>query len=356
LRPPRVNAMTPIKTAILSFGMSGRLFHAPFINLNPGFVFHSVWEREKNLAFDLYPEVQIKRTLEEILGDPEVELVIVNTPNYTHFEYAQKALAAGKHVVVEKPFAVTSAEAEALVKLAEVMKKCLTVYQNRRYDSDYKTIRQVLDGQLLGEMAEVEMRYDRFVINLSPKQHKETPLPGTGLVYDLGAHLIDQALQLFGNPQAVFGDMDIQRPHSLVDDYMEILLYYPGFRVRLKSGYLIREAPIAYSFYGRKGSFLKPRSDMQEKMLQAGAKPEGEGWGTEPESQWGLLHTEKDGAVIREYIPSLKGNYMEFYDQLHAAIRHGQPVPVSPEDGVRTIKIIELAYKSHRERRVVDFI
>ncbi len=348
--------MTPIKTSLLSFGMSGRLFHAPFINLNPGFVFHSVWEREKNLAVEVYPEVLTKRTLEEIIGDPVVELVIVNTPNYTHFEYARAALKAGKHVVVEKPFAVSASECKALVELAAENKKCLTVYQNRRYDSDYKTIRQVLDGASLGELAEVEMRYDRFVINLSPKKHKETPLPGTGLVYDLGAHLIDQALQLFGEPQAVFGDMAIQRPQSQVDDYMEILLYYPGFRVRLKSGYLIREAPVAYSFYGRKGSFIKPRSDMQEKMLQAGVKPEGIAWGQEPESQWGLLHTEKEGTVIREYVPSLKGNYMEFYDQLHAAIREGQSVPVAGEDGIAVIKVIELAYLSHKERRVVDFI
>src|SRR5882757_2231163 len=214
---------SPIKTALCSFGMSGWVFHAPFLNLHKGFELYAVWERSKNLAEQKYPGIKTFRALEDMLADEAVELVVVNTPNYTHFDYAKKALQAGKHVVVEKPFTVTVAEGEELLALAAKADKKISVYQNRRYDSDYKTVKKILDEQWLGEIKEAEIHYDRFNEALSPKVHKETPGPGTGLLYDLGSHLIDQALQFFGMPAAVFADMAIIRPLSKVEDYMEIL-------------------------------------------------------------------------------------------------------------------------------------
>jgi scyllo-inositol 2-dehydrogenase (NADP+) len=336
--------------------MSGRVFHAPFLHLNPGYEFYSVWERNKNLAVALYPNVRTVRTLEELLSDPAVELVIVNTPNYTHFDYAKQALLAGKHVVVEKPFSVTVAEGQELADLENKMGKKLSVYQSRRYDSDSRTVKKIVEEGWLGHIVEAEIHYDRYVTALSPKVHKETPGPGRGVVYDLASHLIDQALQLFGMPQSLFADIGIIRPISKVDDYMEILMIYPperNLRVRLKSSYLVREALPAFSIYGSLGTFIKTKADPQETRLLAGDMPTGDDWGVEPDSEKGLLHTEKDGKVIREYVPSLKGNYGEFYETLYPAIRNDQPVPVTPEDGINIIRIIEAAYRSNQEKKIV---
>ena len=345
---------TPIKTALCSFGMSGLVFHSPFLSINPGFNFYAVWERTKNEAQKKFPNVVVYRSLEEMLADELIELVIVNTPNATHYEYAKKALEAGKHVIVEKPFTVDVKEAEELIALAKKQNKLLSVYQNRRYDSDYKTIKKVLDKKLLGEVVEAEFHFDRFREELSPKKHKEIPGPGTGVLYDLGAHLIDQALQLFGMPEKLFADIRIIRPLSKVDDYFEILLYYPNLRVRLKASYSVREALPGYIIHGLKGSFIKPKTDVQETMLQAGNIPGGKEWGTEPESEKGLLHTEIDGKEVKEYISSEQGNYDDYYSGIYEAIRNGKSLPVTAEEGEYVIRIIEAAFESSKAQRVIE--
>jgi predicted dehydrogenase len=345
---------TPIKTALCSFGMSGLVFHSPFLSINPGFNFYAVWERTKNEAQKKFPNVITYRTLDEMLSDELVELVIVNTPNYTHFEYAQKALQAGKHVIVEKPFTVTVKEAQELIDLAKKENKILSVYQNRRYDSDYKTIKKVLDKKLLGEVVEAEFHFDRYREELSPKQHKEIPGPGTGVLYDLGAHLIDQALQLFGWPSKLFADIRIIRPVSKVDDYFEVLLYYPNLRVRLKASYSVREALPGYIIHGLKGSFIKPKTDVQEALLQAGNIPGDKDWGREPETEKGLLHTEIDGIEERKYIDSEQGNYDDYYSGIYEAIRNNKPVPVTAEEGMNVIRIIETAFESSEAQKVIQ--
>lgn len=345
--------MQPINTAILSFGMSGQIFHAPFLYVNKQFNFYAVWERTKNLAQEKYPNVKTYRTIEELLADDAIELVIVNTPTYTHYEYAKKSLQAGKHVIVEKPFTTTVEEGEELIALAKKQNVLLSVYQNRRFDSDYRTMKKIVDEKLLGDIVEAEFHYDRYVLELSYKTHKETPRLGAGVLYDLGSHLIDQALQLFGMPDAVFADQRILRPLSKVDDYFEILFYYPHLRVRLHSSYVVREPLPAYAIHGMKGSFIKAKTDIQEKSLQAGQMPDREDWGIEPDSEKGLLHTEENGKVIREYITSLRGNYGEYYQGIYNAIRNNAPVPVSAEDGLNVIKIIEAAMKSSKEKKVI---
>ncbi|HUS03034.1 MAG TPA: Gfo/Idh/MocA family oxidoreductase [Chitinophagaceae bacterium] len=346
--------MQPINTALCSFGMSGWVFHAPFIATDPHFKLYAVWERTKNLAKQKYPGVKTCRTLEEILADYAIELVVVNTPNVTHFDYTKKALLAGKHVVVEKPFTATVEEANELIKLAQKQNKKLSVYQNRRYDSDYRTIKKVLEEKLLGDVVEAEFHFDRYSEVLSPKQHKEIPVHGTGTLYDLGAHLIDQALQLFGMPGALFADIRIVRPISKVDDYFDLLLYYSQLRVRIKSSYLVREPLPGYILHGSKGSFIKAKTNIQEEALQAGTVPGSANWGTEPEKERGLLHTEKDGKIIREYIQSETGNYADYYNGIYETIRNDKPVPVSGEDALKVIKIIETAFKSSNEKRVVE--
>jgi predicted dehydrogenase len=346
--------MKPINTALCSFGMSGWVFHAPFLRVNPGFNFYGVWERTKNLAQEKYPGVKTFRTLEELLADNEIELVIVNTPSVTHYDYAKQVILAGKHCIVEKPFTATVTQAEELIALAKKQNVKLSVYHNRRYDSDFRTVKKILDEGWLGEIVEAEIHYDRFVPELSYKVHKETPTSAVGALYDLGSHLIDQALQLFGMPVAVFADIAMNRPNSKVDDYFDLKLFYPSFRVILKSSYYVREAMPGYQIHGKKGSFIKHKTDVQETDLQAGKIPGGYDWGIEPPSQQGLLHIERDGKVIREMITSLQGNYGDYYDGMYNAICNDAAVPVAGEDGMRVIKIIEAAIKSNKGKKVIE--
>jgi predicted dehydrogenase len=346
--------MKPINAAICSYGLSGRVFHAPFLTLHPGFNLYGVWERSKNLAKEKYPDINVFRSYEDMLADKEIELIVVNTPSYSHYEYAKKSLQAGKHTIVEKPFTATVAEAEELVALAKKQKVKLSVFQNRRWDSDYKTVKKIVDENWLGEIREAEFRYDRFNPLLSPKAHKETPGPAVGCAYDLGPHVIDAALYMFGMPQAVFADIRITRPGSQVDDYFEILLYYPSSRVRLRAGYFFREPVPGFAVHGTKGSFLKSRADIQEPSMVAGMEPGGSDWGREPDTARGILHTEKDGTVIREYVQTLQGNYMDYFEGVFQALRHDKPMPVTGEDGLNVIRIIEASFKSSKEKKVVE--
>jgi predicted dehydrogenase len=346
--------MNTIKTALLSFGMSGRVFHAPFISLHKGFELLGAWERSKKNIQQHYPSVKSYTSMEELLNDDNVELVIVNTPTYTHYDYAKKALLANKHVIVEKAFTTTVSEAEELKVLAEKRNKKISVFQNRRWDSDFKTFKKVIDDDLLGKLCEVEIHYDRYNLDLSPKQHKEEQNSGSGIVKDLGPHLIDQALFLFGMPQSIFTDVRVTRAVSIVDDYFEILLYYPSLRVRLKAGLIVREAVPAFAAHGEKGSFLKPRGDVQEPTLLKNIKPNLDNWGTEDENLQGLLHTEKDGTIIREKIKTLQGNYYDYYDGVYKAFTENKPMPVTVDDGINVMKIIEAAFKSSNEKRVVN--
>lgn len=345
--------MKPVNTALLSFGMSGVVFHAPLVHVHPGFTFYAVWERTKNLAQEKFPGVNTYRSLEALLNDTQVELVVVNTPNYTHYDYTKKALLAAKHVIVEKPFTVTVAQGEELIALAKEQGLCLSVYQNRRYDSDFRTVRKILEQNLLGRVVEAEFHFDRYSENLSPKLHKEEPGPGRGALYDLGSHIIDQALQLFGWPQAVFADIQVIRPLSKVDDFFEVLLYYPDKRVRLRCSYLVREPLPGYVIHGNKGSFIKAKTDVQEKALLAGKLPDAGDWGMEPETEKGFLHTEKNGEVVKEFITSERGNYVDYYEGMYQSILHNRPVPVPAEEALNVIRIIEAAFQSNEQKKVI---
>ena len=346
--------MQKIKTALLSYGMSGKVFHAPFLAIHPGFELLGSWERSKKLIQEDYPEVKSFPSLESILEDDSIDLVIVNTPVATHFEYAKKVLLAGKHAVVEKAFTTTVAEAQELDALAKEKGLKLSVFQNRRWDSDLKTVKKILDDNMLGEIVEAEFHFDRYNPVLSPKAHKETANPGAGILKDLGPHLIDQALYLFGLPNAVFGDIRITREHSLVDDYLDILFYYPEFRVRLKASFFVRECIPSYNVQGKKGSFLKPRGDVQEDNLKLGQKPNLDSWGTEKEGQEGLLHTEIEGKIIKEKVPTLQGNYYDFFDVVYKSISNNTVEPVTAQDGVNVMRIIEAAIQSSKQMKAIN--
>jgi len=344
--------MQKIKTALLSYGMSGRVFHAPFLELHPGFELKGAWERSKKLLQKDFPEAKSYPSFEAILED-DIDLVIVNTPVATHFEFAQKALHAGKHILVEKAFTTNAEEAKKLNRLAETKRLKLAVFHNRRYDSDFKTVNDILQKGVLGEIVEAELHFDRYNPNLSPKLHKETLNPGSGILKDLGPHIIDQALILFGFPESLFADIRITREHSVVDDWFDILLFYPDFRVRLKAGFFVREPLPSYILHGKKGSFLKSRGDVQEEVLKTGVKPNLSAWGEEPVSKSGLLHTAIDGKVFKELIPTISGNYYEFFDGLYHSINEDLPEPVGGADGLKVMNIIDAAIESSRHQKII---
>lgn len=333
--------------------MSGKVFHAPFLELHPGFELTGSWERSKQLIQQDYPEVKSYGSLEELLAD-DIDLAVVNTPVDTHYDFAKKVLLAGKHALVEKAFTTTVAEAEELLALAKEKKLKLCVYQNRRWDSDFMTVKQVVEQGLLGDIVEAEFRFERYNPNLSAKAWKESANAGAGVLKDLGPHIIDQAVNLFGMPESVFADIRKVRNNSEVDDWFDILLYYPDKRVRLKAGFFVREGVPAYLVQGRKGSFLKSRGDVQEEVLKTGQKPDLESWGTEAPENAGLLHTEVDGEIIKKTVPTLQGNYYALPDGLYQSITEDRPEPVPAEDGVKTMKIIEAAIESSSLKKVID--
>jgi len=344
-----------IKTGICSYGMSGKLFHAPFLEAHPGYELTAIVERHNNDSKEKYPNARLYRSVEELCADAALQMIVVNTPTHLHFEQAKQVLQSGKNMVIEKPFAITVKEAEDLTALAEKNNLFLSVYQNRRYDGDYRAVKEVIQKGWLGEIREAEIRYDRYRPTFGGKQHKEGDMPGAGNLYDLSPHLVDQAIQLFGFPDALFADLIKMRDDVAVPDYFEMLFYYDRLRVRLKATVIARESTYAYVLHGMKGSFLQQRSDMQEQQLQLGVKPSLESWCPGPLSPDGLLHTEINAEVIRKETTSSPGNYMGYYDDVYKALTGQGPNPVPAADGIRNMRIIEAALQSVAEKRIINF-
>ncbi|GET26126.1 Gfo/Idh/MocA family oxidoreductase [Prolixibacter sp. NT017] len=344
-----------IKTALASFGMSGQVFHGPTIKVNPHFSISKILERTKSLSEKDYPEATIVRSYEKIINDPEIELVIVNTPDPYHYEMTMKALEAGKHVVVEKPFTKTSEEAARLIQLARENNKILTVYQNRRLDSDFLTVKSLLGAGMLGRLVEFESHFDRYRNFVREGNWKETGDERTGVLFNLGAHMVDQALVLFGDPEAVTCHLAARRTGGEVPDYYDIRLHYDGFNAILKSSYLVREPGPRIILHGTEGSFLKWGIDQQEAMLTEGRLPDEPDWNEEPEEWWGTLHTNINGVEYKGKVRTIPGNFKVFYENLYEVIRHGKELLVQPEESKRVIDVLEACIESNRQRKTIDF-
>ena len=345
---------TPINTAVISYGISAKTFHLPFITNHQGYALTTIMERSGNSAQQKYPNIKIAKTIEEVLVDPNVELVIIASPNTTHYPYAKAALLAGKHVVVEKPFTNTLDEALELVELSKKTGKICAVYHNRRYVADFLTMKKILGDGLLGEPREFFAHYDRY--RPDPRTYglwREETLPGSGVFYDLGPHLIDQALVLFGLPKAITADIRKMKSYSKVDDFFDVKLDYENLIVTLHSSMLVREMGPRYMIHGTKGSFIKNGEDPQEDLLKAGVLPISKDWGKEDEQNFGLLHTEINGEVVKKIYPSLQGSFGFYYDNLFETIRNGAPLMETAMDGYQVIRLIELAFKSSEERRTI---
>ncbi len=344
-----------INTGIASFGMSGKLFHAPFIQAHPNYNLTAIVERHKNESREKYPHSKLYRSFEELIADPTIDLVVVNTPVQTHYDYAKAALTAGKNIIVEKPFTVTANEAIELDYIAKEKKRFLSVYQNRRYDGDYKAIKNIVQKNILGTLKEAELRYDRYRPGHSGKDHKEGDKPGAGNLHDLGTHLIDQAIQLFGFPEAVFADVFTMRENMIANDYFEVLLYYPTpFRVRIKGTIFAREPYYPYILNGANGTFMQQRSDLQETYLLANKKPSIVSWIPTPEGFDGLLHTSINNEIIRKQTRSEMGNYMDYYEDVYQALTNNALNPVPASEAVLTMRIIDAALLSNKEKRVIS--
>lgn len=343
--------MKPIQTGLIGFGFSGSTFHAPVIQAVPSLKITKVLSSKPKIVKQSLPEAEVTETLEDMLKDPDLELVIITSPNETHYPYAKDALLAGKHVVVEKPFVNHTKEADELIQLAKDQSRILSVYQNRRFDSDFLTIKKCLDQELLGAVHTYKAHFNRYRPQVKDRW-REWDLPGSGLLYDLGSHLIDQALVLFGLPQTVYAELLKQRPHAKTTDYFQLILgYETGLRVMLEAGCLVKSPGPRYEIHGNQGTLIKYGMDPQEDQLKKGLTPNSPGWGEENPDQYLKAIYEKDGLEFSATIPSLAGCYEVYYQHLANAIRTGTRPPVTHEEARETIRIIEAAIKSSRKGR-----
>lgn len=344
-----------INTGLIGYGMAGKIFLAPFIHPVNGLRLQVISTSKPDAAEaaqKAYPDARIVSSAEAIIADPSIELVVIGTPNTSHFSLAKAAMEAGKHVLVEKPFTVTSAEADELIRIAGRTGRILTVHHNRRFDGDYATVKKLIASGMLGQLAEMRISYDRFRPALRPGAWREADLPGSGILYDLGSHLVDQAVDLFGMPETVQADVMIQRPGGKVDDRFEVVLHYATVRVVLSAGMLIKEAGPHYVLHGDKGCFIKYGMDPQENKLKVGAIPhEDPDWGKDDPSLYGTLYTEWQGMEMKSVIASDTGHYGNLFSNVAAAIRTTQPLKVQAEQARNTIRIIEAAMQSAKEGR-----
>jgi scyllo-inositol 2-dehydrogenase (NADP+) len=345
---------TPIHTALLSYGMSGEIFHGPLLKSNPGFAVKAVYHR--NTSKKITHSFPVVNSIDQILQDETIELVIVNTPNASHITLAAEALKAKKHVVVEKPFTVTVEEADQLIELAKSNNRILTVFQNRRWDGDFLTVQKVIQENLLGSIVEFEAHYDRFRNYIEPNTWKEESAPGTGILYNLGSHMLDQVIVLFGMPEYVDARVGIQRPGGQVDDYYDIRLHYKKCNVIVKSSYLVREQGPRYVLHGTEGSFVKYGIDPQEQALKEKQIPGSTNWGSEHRQWWGKLNTTLNGQHFEGNIETTPGNYPAFYQNLFNAIRNGEELAVKPVEARQVIQLIEASIESHRLKKAIKLL
>ena len=343
-----------LRVGIVGFGISAKVFHAPFVTtMKDKYELVAVLERSRSESKEKYPFIKLVRSMEELVSDRSIDLIVVTTPNETHFPYTKLSLEAGKHVVLEKPFTITTSEGMDLVNLAKRSPTILSVYQNRRYVGDFRTIKELLSKNMLGDVHTYEAHYDRYRSEARPQAWREAPEPGSGILYDLGAHLINQSFCLFGLPKNIMADIRLQRPHARVDDFFDIWLDYGFLKVRLHSGMLVREPGPRFMIHGTLGSFIKNGEDPQEALLRAGELPLGKDWGKEDESLYGLLHTELDGKIIKENVPTKPGNFGLYYENLYKTIVEGAPLKEKPEHGYNTIRLIELAFESSKLKKQI---
>lgn len=345
----------PINVGLIGFGFAGRTFHAPVIRAVAGLRLVAILQRKGDDAANRYPDVRIARNLEQLLASGSIQLVVIATPNVSHFDLARQCLLAGRHVVIDKPFATTYVEAAELVSLAEKCKRLLSVYQSRRFDGDFKTVCNLIASEVLGRIVLFESHYDRYRLQLRPGAWREQAGPGNGVFFDLGPHLIDQALTLFGTPEAVSADIRIERDGAVVDDAFNVTLLYPRLRVQLRGTMLASKPAPHFVIHGTHGSYDKYGLDPQENALKRGETPGGPAWGKEPPEAWGTLTQVEGEKITARTIPTEAGDYCEYYENVRDAILGKAALAVTPQAASNVMRVLELARQSSHERRVIQY-
>ena len=331
--------MKKINVALIGFGLSGRYLQAPFFEQHPDFQLKTVMTSQPDLQL-AYPQASRASSLAEVLADGTIDLVSICSPNETHFDYCRQCLLAGKHVLVEKPFTATSAEAEELMALALKQGLHLFAFQNRRFDSDFLTLQKLLAGGRLGDLLRYDANFNRFKPLLNVKKWKEQPAASNGILYDLGAHLIDQCIALFGAPQSVQGESYTQRAHSDVDDAFDIWLDYGHLKAYLHASLLVREPTPRYVLHGTAASFVKYGIDQQEDQLKAGLLPGMPGFGEEAAAFSGTLYTEVNDTPQQETIETLPGNWQALFANLADVLLRGAEPLIKMEEVVQQLHVI----------------
>lgn len=345
-----------VRVGLIGYGFAARTFHAPVLTAVPGLELVKVVQRSGNSCKERYPYVQAVQDVQDVYEDKNIDLIVITTPSTNHFSFAKDALLSGKHVVVEKPFTTTTEEADELISLAREQGLVISIFHNRRWDGDFMTLQEVVRRNLVGRITEAEFRWDRYSPQADPGRWRDGGAEGSGTFYDLGVHLIDQALTLFGLPDTIQGEIRTQRDQALAPDYFDISLgYNNGLKVTIKSTLLARDPAPRYRLYGTGGSFVKYGEDPQENLLKAGQVPGTPNWGAEPKEMWGTLNTNIDGLHFIGGLETIHGSYDSYYRNVYEAITGKSELAVKPEQARMAIRVIELGMLSHSEQRRVSF-
>ena len=346
--------MQNLNVGLIGYGFAGATFHAPLIAAVPGLTLAHVASSRPEAVRAAQPHVRVHADAQAMLAAPDLDVVVIATPNATHAPLARHALLAGQHVVVDKPFTLSLADAEELAALATRQGRRLSVFQNRRWDNDFLTVREQIASGVLGEVHTFISTLDRYRPEVRKRWREDGATPGAGILFDLGPHLIDQALVLFGRPLDVMADAFAQRPGATAPDYFHVVLRYGGgLRAILHSGMLAREPAPRFIVHGRRGTLVKHGFDPQEDALRAGRTPREPGWGLDPETAYASVVVDHDGKPAPSRVPTLPGAHHAYYEALHRAITQGAPLPVTPSEAVNLMRVIEAAQRSALDGRTV---
>ncbi|QWG80711.1 MULTISPECIES: oxidoreductase [Bacillus cereus group] len=340
--------MKKIGVGIVGFGFSSTTFHIPLLQTIEEYDIRAILSSKEEVVKQALTNAEVVGTIDELVNRADIDLVVITSPNTTHFPYVKEAIVHGKHVVVEKPFVVSIEEGEELISLANRHNVVLSVYHNRRLDNDFLTIKKLLQEKRIGNVYAYEAHFDRFRPHVRDRW-REKNLPGSGILYDLGSHLIDQALSLFGKPDAISADVIKQRPGAEVDDYFHVVLHYGVKRVILHSSSYVKQAGPHFTLHGDKGSIVKYGMDSQEEQLKTGMKPGDNGYGADSEENFATLETEES----LDRIPTEVGCYDMYYKGVRDSILNGEKLPVTAQEGLDVIKLIQLATESSETGRVI---
>lgn len=338
-----------IKTAIVGYGFSAKTFHIPFINTSDEFAFYAVSSSKADAVSQDWPQVQHYYTADDMIVNSDAELVIITAPNDVHYALAKLALEHNKHVLIEKPFVTRSKEGTALIELAKEKGLLLSVYQNRRYDGDFLTVKKLIDEKHLGNVRVYESHFDRFRPDVKPRW-RELAVDGGGILYDLAPHLLDQALNLFGLPTSLNASCQVMREEGTVTDYFHLILHYSNLEVILHASLFCAGPNLRFNIQGDKGSYIKYGLDPQEDCLRAGELPLGVDWGREAPVHFGTLYDVDNASTI----PTEAGCYQTFFTELAQAIKTGVHTQMDAQQSLNTIKLIELAMESQATGKRVD--